>query len=97
MGKLRAYEFDPRIVIYGFSRDEALQMIEKVLKDLCAKEPTVALAQQHPTTDKAWLKRKGIDVEGVQVGLTPGTRPPGYRSPPVWMVDQERGNRGGRI
>jgi hypothetical protein len=91
--ELRLYEFPSRILVYGFSRREALCVVQNMVGEGAAAEPLIAYAQVIATNDRAILKRLGIECEGSRVKLGPGPRIPSHRPPPLWMQQLERSRR----
>ncbi len=91
--ELRLYEFPSRILAYGYSRAEALLVVENTVGEGAAAEPLIAHAQVTATNDKAMLKRRGIEREGTRVNLGPGPGIPLHKPPPLWMQLLERDRR----
>lgn len=91
--ELRLYEFPCRILAYGYSRAEALLVVQNTVGEGAAAEPLIAHAQVTVTNDKAMFKRRGIEHEGSRVILGPGPGIPFHKPPPLWMQRLERDRR----
>jgi hypothetical protein len=91
--ELRVYTFDPRFEIYGFTRQEAVTVLLNLLGELEAAEPVVAFVHQNLSMDRAWLKRRGIEVDGAPAVLVDRHRPPLMKQPPAWMIKKESQRR----